>query len=298
MRIVCVPLLFVLSAGFTVGLSVATMSAVGQERPLPDFDTFLAETRKRLQADDARQSGYVYIETRRTNSLDRSGRVTHVKSDVFESFPGLPGEPRWRRQLVKDGTPLTADELARQDQERQEKALAYSRKLQRDPEKLRNAEEKQRAEERRDTERAVADILRVYTLRMIGRELVDGHPTVVMSFTPRKDAKPSTREGRMMRHFAGKAWISETEYELVRLEAEAVETATFGLGLLARLHKGSRASFERRKVNGEEWLPARASYSGSARVLLLKRLAVGGTSEFSDYRKFTVGTALSDVVPK
>ena len=69
-----------------------------------------------------------------------------------------------------------------------------------------------------------------------------------------------------MRHFAGKAWVSETEYELVRLEAEAIETASFGLGLLARVHKGSKAAFERRKVNGEEWLPASASYTASARV--------------------------------
>ena len=64
-----------------------------------------------------------------------------------------------------------------------------------------------------------------------------------------------------MRHFAGKAWVSESEYEVVRLEAEAIETASFGLGLLARVHKGSKAAFERRKVNGEQWLPARATYT-------------------------------------
>jgi hypothetical protein len=93
-----------------------------------------------------------------------------------------------------------------------------------------------------------------------------------------------------MRHFAGKAWVSETEYEVVRLEAEAIETASFGLGLLARVHKGSKAAFERRKVNGEEWLPASASYTASARVMLVRRLRIGGTMEFSDYRKFTVAT--------
>ena len=94
----------------------------------------------------------------------------------------------------------------------------------------------------------------------------------------------------MMRHFAGKAWVSESEYELVRLEAEAIETASFGLGLLARVHKGSKAAFERRKVNGEQWLPARATYTGSARVMLVKVMRLGGTLEFSDYRKFSVKT--------
>jgi hypothetical protein len=93
-----------------------------------------------------------------------------------------------------------------------------------------------------------------------------------------------------MRHFAGKVWVSESEYEVVRLEAEAIETASFGLGLLARVHKGSKATFERRKVNGEQWLPARATYSASARVMLVKVMRIGGTLEFSDYRKFSVQT--------
>jgi hypothetical protein len=56
------------------------------------------------------------------------------------------------------------------------------------------------------------------------------------------------------------------------------------------VHKGSKAAFERRKVNGEQWLPARATYTGSARVMLLKVMRVGGTLEFSDYRKFSVET--------
>ena len=45
-----------------------------------------------------------------------------------------------------------------------------------------------------------------------------------------------------------------------------------------------------RKVNGEQWLPARATYTGSARVMLVKVMRVGGTMEFSDYRKFSVQT--------
>jgi hypothetical protein len=43
-------------------------------------------------------------------------------------------------------------------------------------------------------------------------------------------------------------------------------------------------------VNGEQWLPARATYTASARVMLVRVLRIGGTSEFSDYRKFSVQT--------
>lgn len=270
----------------------------GQDRPLPDYQAFMAEARKRLQADDVRQSEYVFTETRREQKLDESGRATREELNVYESYPALPGEPRWRRQTVKAGTPVTPDELARQDRDRQKKVMDYASRMQRQPEKVRAEEQKKRDQQRRETDRAVDDALRVYDIRMLGRETVSGYETIVFSFTPRRDARPQTRDGKIMRHFAGKAWVSESDYEVVRLEAEAIETASFGLGLLARVHKGSKAAFERRKVNGEQWLPARATYTASARVMLVRVLRIGGTSEFSDYRKFSVATQTTVATPK
>jgi hypothetical protein len=278
-RLVCVSLIAILA-----------VPAGGQDRPLPDHATFISETRKRLEADDVRQSEYVYVETRREQKLDSTGMSTKETLDVFESYPALPNESRWRRQTVKDGKPVPPEDLAKVDRERQKKVLEYAKKLERNPEQVREAEQKKHDEERRNTERQVDDAMRVYDIKMLGREMVSGYETIVLSFTPRKNARPQTSEGKMMRHFAGKVWVSESDYEVVRLEAEAIETASFGLGLLARVHKGSKAAFERRKVNGEQWLPARATYTGSARVMLLKVMRVGGTLEFSDYRKFSVET--------
>lgn len=271
-------------------LAALAVPATSQERPLPDFKTFMAEARKRLAADDVRQSEYVYVEKRREQKLDSSGRTTKETLDVYESYPALPGEFRWQRQTVKDGKPVSQKDLDKQDRDRQKKVTDYADKLERDPAKIRAAEDRKRAEQQRETDRAVDDAVLVYDFKMVGREQVGGHETIVLTFTPRKNAKPKTREGKVMKHFAGKAWVSESEYEVVRLEAEAIETASFGLGLLARVHKGSRATFERRKVNDEAWLPARAEYTASARVMLVRRLRIGGTSEFSDYRKFTVST--------
>jgi hypothetical protein len=60
------------------------------------------------------------------------------------------------------------------------------------------------------------------------------------------------------------------------------------MGLLAKIDKGTTASYERRKVNNEVWLPGKVTWTAGARVLLLKRLRLRGISEFSGYRKFTV----------
>ncbi len=62
--------------------------------------------------------------------------------------------------------------------------------------------------------------------------------------------------------------------------------------------QGSQASFRRRKVNDEAWLPAMATYSASARIGLVKVIRRGGTSEFSDYKKFSVDTSVIYSGPK
>jgi len=44
---------------------ILAVPAAVQDRRLPDYATFMAEVRKRLEADDVRQSEYVYVEARR-----------------------------------------------------------------------------------------------------------------------------------------------------------------------------------------------------------------------------------------
>jgi hypothetical protein len=278
-------------------LVLCALPAAAQERPLPPLEPFLQQVRKHLQTDEDRQSAYMYVETQRRHGLDKNGRPTGSESvKVIESYPGFPGEDRWDRVISENGKPTPPEELAKRDRERQKKAEEFVRKLQDEKERAKMARE--RAERRRDDEKAVDEIFRVYDIRMLGREPLEHHDTIVFSLTPRPGARPRTREGRIMRNFVAKAWVSESDYELVRLEIEAIDDVSIGLGLLARVHKGTRAWFQRRKVNGEEWLPAEASYTASARVLLLKRYRVGGTSEFSGYRKFTVDTSTTYTRPK
>jgi hypothetical protein len=126
---------------------------------------------------------------------------------------------------------------------------------------------------------------------MIRREQVDGHDTIFSTLNPKEDARPQTDDGKIMRNFKARAWVSESDYELVRVEVEAIRDLSFGMGLLARVHKGTVATYERRKVNNEVWLPGKVTWTASGRLLLLRRLRLRGISEFSGYRKFTVDTS-------
>ena len=280
-----------------IGLVAAT-AALGAQRPLPDQESFLKETREHLQTDRTLQSSYVYVETRRELKLDKSGRTTDESIKVFENYPGLPGQERWERLISENGRPVSPDTLAKQDRERQKKAEEMAQRLAENATKERARQQGDYQKFRRERDEMLSDVFSVFDIRMTGREPVEGHDTIAFSLTPKPGAQPRTREGDQMRHFRVHAWVSEDDHELVKLEAEAIDNLSFGLGVLAKLHKGARLSFLRRKVNGEVWLPAVVNYSGSARVGLLVMLRRSGTSEFSAYRKYNVDTSSTFDTPK
>jgi hypothetical protein len=86
----------------------------------------------------------------------------------------------------------------------------------------------------------------------------------------------------MMKEFAGRAWVTEKSHQLLRLEAEAVDDVSFGLGLLGRLYKGSRATFLRGPV-GAVWLPRETRFSGRGRALL-RSFAVDTLIQYENYQ--------------
>lgn len=273
---------------------VAAVSA--QEAPLPDFNTFAAEVKKHLATDEERQSGYMFIERRTEQKVDGSGRTTSESVKVFEVYPGLPGEERYRRLIEEDGRPLVAEKLARQDRERQDDVESYTKSQASESRRQKAAREQAKARTRYSA--AIDDLFRIYDIRLVRRESIRGHGTIAATLDPKENVKPLTDDGKIMRNFKARAWVSESDYELVRVEVEAIRDLSFGMGLLARVHKGTVATFERQKVNDEVWLPANVTWTASGRLLLLKRLRLRGTSEFSGYKKFTVDTSTTYTQPK
>jgi hypothetical protein len=269
-----------------------------QEKPLPDLQTFLAQARTRLQTDNERQRSYIYVETQRERKLDGKGAVRSEKVKVVESYPPLPGEgERWERVLEADGRRRTEAELARQDNDRRKTAEALAKRLSSPTPADRAKATRAYEQDRKEALDRINDIFVVYDITMLGRERLDGHDTVALALDPRPKARPATREGKWLQYFKVRAWISEADHELVKLDVEAIRNANIGFGMLARMNTGTVMTFTRRFVNGEVWLPARADYTIKARVLMLKRYLQGGTIEFSNYRRFSVDTTTTIGAP-
>ena len=96
-----------------------------------------------------------------------------------------------------------------------------------------------------------------------------------------------------MKHVAGRALVGENDHQLARLDAEVVDTISIGLGMLAKLQKGTRILAERTKFNDEVWLPARTEVFVDARIFLLKGFNVQEIVAYTDHKKFSVDTILS-----
>ena len=263
-------------------LAAASQRAFAEEPvapPLPDLRVFVGQVRDRLHTDEFLLDQYTFTERHTERQLDDKGKIRKVSTSVYEVYPSpMPGRT-YRRLIEKDGKSLSIEELSKEDRKQDEKDAKAAAKV-----------AAAQAERHRKEAEVIEELLRVYDIRIVGRERLDGRASILVVFRPWSNVEPANKAGKILQRFAGRAWIDEEDRQLVRVEAELVDDLSFGLGILAKLKKGSTAFMLRRKINDEIWLPAEARFVGQARILLVKSLRLDSLSEYSDYKKFSVAT--------
>lgn len=265
--------------------------------PLPDVQQLVREVRAGLRTDEALLRQYTFRERRRDVDITRLGKVQFGPWREFEVYPSeVPGET-YKRLVAVDGKPLPEAELARRDEAHRKNVLGKLEQIRVETPQQRQKRLARLARERQEEQQVIDDVFAVYDIRLIGREMLEGRPTLVVSLTPRKQARTRSDAGKFLKKVRGKAWVNEADRQVVRTELEAVDDITFGLGLLARMHKGSTIMFRRTLVNGEIWLPAEAQYRIVGKTLVFRKFSLESTTRFSDYKKFNVSTS-EEVTPE
>jgi hypothetical protein len=264
-------------------LSVSLLQAQEKEKPLPDLPTFISEFRKTLHSDDKLLSQYTYTEKETSNTLDSNGKVKKTEINVYQIFNAEEDWKSYRRQIVKDGVPVSEKELEKKDREEKERVEKETNKRGKQSEEER---QKKKAKADREEQEILDDVFGLYDLQIVRRDSLNGISTIFVTFKPKTDFKPKTREGKILQHIGGSAWISEDDHQLARLEAEIYDPISIGAGILAKVNKGSTLAFERRKINGEIWLPVKEEAIVNAKILMLKGFNLHEITEFSEYKKF------------
>lgn len=263
----------------------------GENPPsLPDPDAFIAQVRARLRTDEELQSHYTYLEKRQQIRLGKLGKVYIGDIRLFEVYPSsIPGQT-YRRLVAVNGVPIDPDVVRSRDEARQ-KLLADREMIRsRETPLERVSRERNEAGARKRRQEIAGDVFRVYDIRPVGREFVDGHRVIIATLTPRTGVPTRSAPAKYFAKLRGRAWVNEDDYEVIKVELIALRDILVGWGIVGRIHEGSRVMFERRKVNDEVWLPARTSIELAGRTLLVRKFRVQAVTEFSDYKKFTVTT--------
>jgi hypothetical protein len=121
-----------------------------------------------------------------------------------------------------------------------------------------------------------------FDFRLVGDGSLDRHSIFIIEATPRRGYHPRSLTAKLFRSVKGRFWVDQQDHQIVKVEAEVMDTISVGL-FLVRVAKGSRAVLEMTRVTDGVWLPDRLQVSASARLGLLTMLRFEQRVQYSRY---------------
>lgn len=246
------------AAARLIGAALLIQAATGNDaRPLPARTPFLDAVRSNLARSQESQKQFAYKERRTELDLNPFGHIGTGGTRVIEVTPIEGGAAVNRRLLERDGMPVVNSTPVRRDVRMSERGRSV-----------------------------VDDVAAMLDVTIDHRDTLDGRDAIVVTFKPRPDAKPRTREGRLARDFTGRIWIDERAREVAKIDATAIDDLSFGYGVLGRLNKGAAVTVRQQPIEEGLWLPVSIRFNGEGRALLFfRKLTINFAVDWFDYRK-------------
>jgi hypothetical protein len=226
-----------------------------------------ARVRDRIIESRVQLERYGYFEEDIEIQLDRAGAEVSREARVYAVSPAPPGGEPESRLVSVDGRAPTDDEREEDDERRAEEREEASR-------------ESVKARERR--REAVEDLRRGLTVRVDGREQVDGRQVTILAFEPRAGARLRSRAGLFIRAMRGRIWVTANG-DIVRADAELIDDVSVGWGLIARVWKGA-SLHARQQPQGGHWLPQDMTAEARGRTLLFRTFRTRYVVRFWGYK--------------
>jgi hypothetical protein len=221
---------------------------------------------------------YTFSERADLRYLDAQGAVKLREVSLHDVLL-LEGSP-YERLVARDDHPLPpADE--KKEQEKLARSTAERRAESAAKRQRRLTEYLARPEWQREAWRELPE---AFDFRLMGEEVWAGHTLYVIDATPRPGFPPKSRTAKMLARVHAKLWVDKQDYHLVKGEVEVTDTISMGL-FLVLVAKGSHASFEETRVNGEVWLPSKVRASASARLGLVRVVRIEQELSYTNCRK-------------
>jgi hypothetical protein len=213
--------------------------------------------KKNLARADREQFRYAYRERRSEVHANPFGKIGTGGTLLYEVVPGSELGLYKRKLVERDGKRL-ADE------------------------KLEDIDRRSRVQ---GNNAGIDDVVAALDFKIRSRESAGGRDVILIDFAPRPDSRPKTRQGKIAKVFKGTVWVDEASHEVSRVEATSMDSLSYGLGFVAKLDEGTRATLVREKIDASIWLPTSIKLIGEGRALLFRKLDVNYIIEWFDYRR-------------
>ena len=269
--------------------SAGSPPGAAADRPLPDIPSLMRDVEANQRKAEATEKDYIYHSVETEQQLDSRGTVKKTTVTESDSY-WLEGVPV-RREVKKNGRPLSASELGKEDT-RIDKDVASAR------DRRAKADAAGKATGPRGEDMVtVSRLLELGAFTNPRRVELNGRDTIAVDYAGDPRAHTRNRAEEIIRDMVGTAWIDEQDRMLVRAEGRFVNSFKVGGGLVVNIRKGTHFTAQMTKINDEAWLPAQIDAEGAARVLLFwnfdGRLEVSN----SDYRKFRTSSTVLPATP-
>jgi hypothetical protein len=234
------------------------------------------------------EKNYTFVQRIEEREMNGDGSIKSQKSQT-EEIIFLYGQP-YAHLVKRNDQPLTDTEAKKVEKKLSDTMDKRSHETPAERQKRLADFEKHH----QDEHAFLLEVPQAYHFRIEGEETLNGRAAYVIAGEPRQDFRPNLNAARVLPKLRPKLWIDKDGYQWLKLEAEVIDTITWG-GFLLRLHPGSHIELEQTLVNNEVWLPLHARISFDARVALVKSIRMDIDAKFSDYKKFRTDSKVISV---
>ncbi len=237
------------------GVGLAIAGNITAAEPLPAASNLLQRVVERAQvvARAGETNHYAYDKRSVSEELDEKERV--VKSTEKHYRVDLIGGLPFPRLVKIQGRELSAKELEKENQ----REAAFRQRVTR-------VDMNKKARRREGL--ATPELVERFDFQVTKREVVEGRPTLVMTFAPRTGAPVKTMEDKVFQKVFGTVWVDEQEAEMTKLDANVRGPVPLGwFGAVGSLHK-FQGTIERSRMPDGVWVNRKSSFWIVARKLL------------------------------
>lgn len=246
---------------------------------------------------------YTFVEKETLVKLDSKGKPTETEINVYQVTEGPQPWQSYRKLISTNGKPLPQADLEKQDREQKKREEKRRTEIERAEKEARKknggADPAPMSDEQKqkNLQEAFEFCQTIFDMKVVRREMIENRSTILISLKPKPSVRTQDEVGKLLQHFVIRAWTTEQDHQIARLEAELVDTWTMGFGI-AKFKPGSHMLLIRRPISERLWGPARLEGTWTAKLFLLKGMNGQQTSEYSDFKKYSVETILKVATPE